>query len=80
MQASPTHDRQAPALRVRRDVLIAHRNAAGITTNAQLATRIGVNESTLQRVIAHEVEPSGRFIAGVLGALPAAKFEDLFDR
>ena len=67
-----------PALRVDRDVLLAHRDAAGITSNAALAERIGVNESTLQRILGNHVEPSTRFIAGVLKALPGAKFEDLF--
>lgn len=79
MQASPTDDRPLPVLRIRRDVLIAHRNAAGMTSNTALATRIGVTASTVQRVIAHQVEPSGRFISGVLKALPEARFEDLFD-
>jgi hypothetical protein len=80
MQAtSPQSDTPArPALRIDRDVLLAHRDAAGITTNALLAERIGVDESTLQRVLAHAVEPSGRFIKGLLQALPKAKFEDLF--
>lgn len=76
---SDTPDRKTPALRIDRDVVLAHRDAEGISSNALLAERIGVDESTLQRVLAHTVEPSGRFISGLLKALPRARFEELFD-
>ena len=54
------------------------RRAAGYTTNDQLAKAAGTTGSTIGRLIAGTVAPSGSVIAGLLRALPGAKFEDLF--
>lgn len=43
-----------------------------------LATRIGVNKSTLSRVLEGKSRPGDRFIASILTAFPV-KFEDIFD-
>ena len=49
------------------------------TTNAERAKHIGVNESTVARILAGKTAPGETFIAGVLTAFPALEFADLFD-
>lgn len=78
MQATHQHASPTGAVRIRRDVLRDRRNQAGMTSNRALAERMGVDQSTLQRVIGGQAEPSARFIASVLRALPGTRFEDLF--
>jgi transcriptional regulator with XRE-family HTH domain len=78
MPATTSQARQK-SLRLRRDAVTTRRDAAGIGTNAQLAERAGVAESTLQRAIAGTVRPSAEFIAGLLAALPGTSFDDLFE-
>ncbi|WP_285610598.1 transcriptional regulator [Actinokineospora globicatena] len=66
-------------LTLKTSALTAQRDAHGHRSNAALAEAAGINESTLQRLIAGAVQPSGPAIAGLLAALPNAAFEDLFE-
>ncbi|TKG66958.1 helix-turn-helix domain-containing protein [Prauserella endophytica] len=50
----------------------------GYETNAQLAAAVGVDPSTVGRVIRGAVEPSTRFVSGVLRAT-GGRFEDFFE-
>ncbi|GLZ34836.1 hypothetical protein Lesp02_70230 [Lentzea sp. NBRC 105346] len=77
MQPTTSPARPKP-VRIRRDVLTEHRTAAGINSDAELAKRMGVAPSTVHRVLTHQVEPSARFIKGVLDVLTDASFADLF--
>jgi transcriptional regulator with XRE-family HTH domain len=52
--------------------------AAGIATIGDLADRIGVNRSTVHRVLGGRTTPSNEFIAGCLDAFPRCEFADLF--
>lgn len=47
-----------------------YRAAEGITTNAELARRMGVDPATVSRVLSKRNGPSGRFIAGLQSAFP----------
>ncbi|HEU5475663.1 MAG TPA: helix-turn-helix transcriptional regulator [Actinophytocola sp.] len=60
------------------ETLDALRGRAGITTNAALAEAIGVDKSTVGRVLAARTEPSARFIAGLF-ELAAAHDIDVRD-
>ncbi|UVO12847.1 helix-turn-helix transcriptional regulator [Mycobacterium sp. SVM_VP21] len=52
----------------------------GIDDNyAALAKRIGVNTSTVSRIMRGQHEPSGRFIAAVLAEFGTSWFHELFD-
>ncbi len=79
MQASTSEATDTPAVRIRPEAVIQFRNAAGITSNRALAALAGVDQSTLQRVLAGTAEPSSRFISGLMRAFPDATFEDLFE-
>lgn len=50
--------------------LQAYRKAEGITSDAELARRMGVDPATVSRVLARRNGPSGRFIAGLQTAFP----------
>lgn len=50
-----------------------------MTSDSQLADRMGVDKSTVHRVLARRTRPSNEFIAAALTALPDAKFDDLFE-
>lgn len=56
-----------------RDVMAQH----GHTTNTQIAAAIGVDPSTVGRILRGITEPSAAFIAGAIRAT-GARFEDLF--
>lgn len=75
----PAHATQAsPTLRLNRPKLDELRRAHGITSEAELARRIGVDAATLWRVSNSEGAPSAAFIARVMVAFPAARMDDLF--
>lgn len=59
-------------------VLAALRKAGGYTSNAKLATAAGIDQSTLQRLIARTVQPSARAIEGLVIAL-GCRIDDLFE-
>jgi len=65
-------------VRVDREALDRLRRANNITSEAELARRIGVNETTLWRVSKGDVVPSTGFIAGVLLAFPGIPFAEVF--
>lgn len=52
------------------DQLTSYRNAEGITSNAELARRMGVNAATVSRVLAGLNGPSTRFMTGLQQAFP----------
>lgn len=54
------------------------RGAAGLTTDTELAERMGVHATSVYRTLRGDTRPGGAFIAGALLAFPALKFDDLF--
>ena len=50
--------------------LSTYRDAEGITSNAELARRMGVDPATVSRVLAGRNGPSTRFMAGLRQAFP----------
>lgn len=54
------------------------RKLAKITTDADLAKQIGINQSNLSRVLTGKAAPGPRFIAGIVDAFGAEWFSDIF--
>lgn len=54
------------------------RKLAKITTDKELAARIGINQSNLSRVLSGKAAPGPRFIAGVIEAFGPEWFSDVF--
>jgi hypothetical protein len=67
------------AIRLKTGVLDQQIAAHALRFRSELCRRAGIQRSTLERVVARGEQPGPRFIAGVLKALPDARFEDLFD-
>lgn len=59
--------------------LAAYRKAEGITSDAELARRMGVNPATVSRVLAGRNGPSTRFVAGLQRAFPGRNVWQLID-
>lgn len=64
---------------LRGDNLNKYRRLAGLETDASLARRIGVDPTTVYRVLNGRTAPSARFIAGIVDAFGADLFPDLFE-
>lgn len=58
--------------------LAKHRKAAGITTDPELASRLGVDRTTVHRILAGDADPGTRFIAGAVLAFGVESFDELF--
>lgn len=52
------------------DRLTSYRDLEGITSNADLARRMGVDPATVSRVLAGRNGPSTRFVTGLQRAFP----------
>lgn len=59
--------------------LTAYREAEGITSDAELARRMGVDPATVSRVLAGRNGPSTRFVAGLQRAFPGRNVWQLID-
>ena len=66
-------------LRLREDKLNAYRRIAGLNTDAAFAQKIGVDPTTVYRVLNGRTEMSARFIAGIVDAFGSDLFADLFE-
>lgn len=71
-----THERAT--LGVNREGIETAMQAVGISGPGALALHIGVDRSTVFRVLGGHTAPGEEFIARTLAAFPHAKFEDLF--
>lgn len=74
-QPTPAKPRQ---LALNRPMLDSLRNAHGIESEADLARHIGVDPATLYRISTGRTKPSNEFMAGIKGAFPLARLDDLF--
>lgn len=75
--AHDTHT-ERPTIALRLEGLNEAMRKAGVTTKAGLARHIGVDRTTVQRVLNRRTGCGEEFIAAVLAAFPKARFEDLF--
>jgi len=66
-------------LALRGDKLAVYRLRAGLETDAGLARRIGVDPTTVYRVLNGRTAMSARFIAGIIDAFGVEAFPDLFE-
>ncbi|NUT53508.1 MAG: helix-turn-helix transcriptional regulator [Saccharothrix sp.] len=66
-------------VRIRTDIFCKARALAGFPSEYETARAMGVNRSTLSRVLSGELQPGAAFIAGALVALDPMAFEDLFE-
>lgn len=64
---------------LRADKLNNYRRLAGLETDVSLARRIGVDPTTVYRVLNGRTAMSARFIAGIVDAFGAELFPDLFE-
>ena len=60
---------KGPALKLRWDIVSAMRNMADLDADVDLAKAMGVDISTVSRVMRRKSEPSPRFLAGLAIAL-----------
>lgn len=65
--------------RLNTEQLAAYRKAEGITSDAELARRMGVDPATVSRVLAGRNGPSTRFMAGLQRAFPGRNVWQLID-
>lgn len=63
---------------ITRDRFEALKSAHGITSDQELAEKIGVNKATLYRVREGKTTPSAEFLARVVSAFPQASLDHLF--
>lgn len=66
------------SLALRTDGLNKIRKLANITTDRELAERIGMDAATVSRVLTGKAAPGPRFIAGLIDAFGTEWFSDLF--
>ncbi|MFC6091168.1 helix-turn-helix domain-containing protein [Saccharothrix lopnurensis] len=64
-------------IRLRREELCRAREAAGLRSDSALARAIGVNRSTVTRILAGDLQPGAAFIAGVVAVF--ARFDRYFE-
>ena len=65
-------------LRLRMDQLGKLRKLAGLTTDAALAERMGIDAGNLSRVLSGKQAPGPKFIARIVAAFPGFDLDDLF--
>lgn len=64
---------------LRADKFNAYRRLAGLSTDASLAQKIGVDPTTVYRVLNGKTAMSAKFIAGVVHIFGPDLFADLFE-
>ncbi|MFD1547054.1 helix-turn-helix domain-containing protein [Nonomuraea guangzhouensis] len=64
---------------LRADKFNAYRRLAGLDTDASLAQKIGVDPTTVYRVLNGRTAMSAKFIAGIVQIFGADLFADLFE-
>lgn len=75
-----THPRPAmrATIRLKAEQLDKIRTWVGLTTDAALAQRMGVDAGNLSRILAGKQQPGSKFIAALCSSLKA-DFDDLFE-
>ena len=73
------HSTPASAIRLRPEQFRRRARLNGLETDTALAAHIGINRSTLFRMLNGDAAPGEKFMAQVLAAFPGLKFEDIFE-
>ena len=68
-----------PAIRLRVAEFRCRAEKAGLITNGEIGARLGVERTTVYRILREEMAPGERFIAATLAAFPQTRFEDVFE-
>lgn len=63
---------------IRRDEWATLQAATGVTSDAQLAGKLGLSRWSVTRVLNGTADPGNQFIARTLQAFPKASFDKLF--
>ena len=66
-------------VKLRFDIFTKAARLAGYRSDYSAAKAMGLNRSTVARVMAGELQPGTTFIAGALVALTPMQFDDLFE-
>jgi hypothetical protein len=66
-------------VRLRTDFFAKAARLAGFRSDYGLAKAMGVNRSTIARVVSGQLQPGAAFIGGALVALAPMRFDDLFE-
>nr|WP_143532419.1 helix-turn-helix transcriptional regulator [Saccharothrix sp. ALI-22-I] len=66
-------------VRLRSSLFTKATKLAGFRSDYALAKAMGINRSTISRVVSGEIQPGPAFIAGALIAFAPMQFEDLFE-
>ncbi|MFT7841558.1 transcriptional regulator [Saccharothrix sp. BKS2] len=73
------HDGVPRTIRLRTDAFSKTMRLAGFRSDYALARSMGVNRSTVTRVLTGQLHPGPAFIGGALTALAPMQFDDLFE-
>jgi hypothetical protein len=73
------HSTPASAIRLRTEQFRRRARLHGLDTDTALAAHLGINRSTLFRMLNGDAAPGEKFMAQVLAAFPELRFEDLFE-
>jgi len=66
-------------LRLRAGQLKKLRTVSGITTDAALAARMGMDPATVSRVLSGRAAPGPKFMAALVSCFPGWDLDDLFE-
>lgn len=68
-----------PVIRLRAEEFHRRAQKAGLTSDTDIAERLGMNRTTVWRVLDGSIAPGERFIAAVLAAFPRIRFAEVFE-
>jgi transcriptional regulator with XRE-family HTH domain len=74
-----TQTPEVTTLRFRADQFRLYGKARGIVTDNEIAAAIGLDRSTVYRLLSGDNDPGKYTIAAILAAFPDRKFEDFFE-
>lgn len=69
----------AAMIRLREDALAKFRTVAGLSTDSALATAMGIDPSTVSRVLNGIQPPNARFITALVAAFNGLTLDDLWE-
>jgi hypothetical protein len=73
------HSSEPATIRLRAEQFRHHARKRGLKSDSASATYLGLNRSTVLRILNDDMAPGERMIAQALAAFPDLTFEDLFE-
>ena len=73
------HSSESATIKLRAEKFRQHARQRGLKSDSASATYLGLNRSTVLRILAGDQVPGERMIAASLAAFPELKFDDLFE-